>query len=252
MKKIIFSLLILLSILLPFESRSADFSNEKLHYVITYKWGMIHKDAGEATLSSRLSGGNYIFTLTAKTKPWADKIFSVRDTLQASVLKKGFQPIKYVKTAHEGGKYAKDIITYLHSSGHVGGKCQRIRIKNGEKSTSGNTLTATGPTFDMLSVFYFLRIIDYNKLTKGNVTKLTIFSGSKSETLTIHGMGKQEIKLRDKSKRMAYHIRFNFTSGGKKKSSDDIDCWISADDARIPLLLIGTLPVGQVKCYYVG
>ena len=65
-------------------------------------------------------------------------------------------------------------------------------------------------------------------------------------------MGKETVKLRDKTSHEAYHIRFNFTTGGNKKSSDDINCWISADNRKIPLLLIGTLPVGEVKCYYTG
>ncbi|MBD5269204.1 MAG: DUF3108 domain-containing protein [Bacteroides sp.] len=244
--------LAILSLLIPSIATAADFANEKLSYVITYKWGLIQKDAGDAVLSSRLNNGKYTFTLTAKTKPWADKFFPVRDTLTATVLKNGFVPQRYVKIAHEGDKFAKDVITYTHSAGHVGGKCERYRDKNGSQSTAKNTLTATGPTFDMLSVFYFLRIIDYNKLTKGSVTKLTIFSGSKAETLTIRGLGREKIKLRDKTQCEAYRISFTFTTGGKKKSSDDINCWISADDRRIPLLLIGTLPVGQVKCYYTG
>ncbi len=60
---------------------AAGFANEKLHYVISYKWGLIHKDAGEATLTLRRQGADYRIMLAAKTKPWADKIFMVRDTL---------------------------------------------------------------------------------------------------------------------------------------------------------------------------
>ncbi|MDE6446995.1 MAG: DUF3108 domain-containing protein, partial [Muribaculaceae bacterium] len=56
-------------------------ASETLHYVITYKWGLIHKEAGTASLSMRESGGTSHLTLTARTKPWADKVFCVRDTL---------------------------------------------------------------------------------------------------------------------------------------------------------------------------
>ena len=103
----------------------------------------------------------------------------------------------------------------------------------------------------MLSVFYFLRVIDYDKLTSGNVVKATMFSGSKVESLTIRCVGRETIKLRDKSKREAYHIKFKFTTEGKKKSSDDIDAWISTDSRHIPLQVVGSLPVGQVRCYYI-
>ena len=35
---------------------AAGFANEKLHYVISYKWGLIHKDAGEALPDVRRQG----------------------------------------------------------------------------------------------------------------------------------------------------------------------------------------------------
>ncbi len=230
---------------------NVSFADETLHYVISYKWGIIHKDAGEAVLSSRVKNGNYLFTLTARTKPWADKIFNVRDTLRSTVRMEGFQPLKYVKSAHEGGRFARDVISFTYSGNKVAGACSRHREKKGNITNSSLSLSATGPTFDMLSVFYYLRTLPASALAKGAVTRVNIFSGSKSELLTIKGQGEEMVTLRDKSRRKAYRIKFNFTSEGKKKSSDDIDCWISADAHKIPLLLIGTLPVGQVKCYYV-
>jgi hypothetical protein len=56
--------------------------------------------------------------------------------------------------------------------------------------------------------------------------------------------------MRDGSKRQAHCITFRFTQKGGKKSSDNISVWMATDDSRIPLLLVGKLPVGEVKCYY--
>lgn len=230
----------------------AGIKDEKLNYVISYKWGMIHKDAGEATLSLRNHGGEYSVMLAARTKPWADKFYQVRDTLLGSIRKNDFKALSYTKIAHENGKYGKDVITYKYTGSQVTGVCKRYKKnKKGEVSTSTKTLSASGPVYDMLSVFYYLREIDYASLTKGNVFKATVFSGSKAETITIRLIGKEKIKLRNKTEREAYHIRFNFTTGGKKKSSDDIDTWISTDSNHIPLYLTGSLPVGQVRAYYI-
>lgn len=228
---------------------NADFANETLNYAITYKWGMVQKDAGDAKMTLSNHGANYQITLTAKSKPWADKIFSVRDTLRATVAKSGFRPLKYIKVAHEGGKYAKDVIDFSRSGNLTLGKCTRYRVKKGKSSTSANSLSGSGPTFDMLSVFYYLRTIDYATLTAGKTIKVNIFSGSKAETLTIRSAGMQEITLRNKKRVKAYHIKFRFTTAGKKKSSEDIDTWISADSRHLPLLLEGSLPVGKVKCH---
>jgi len=113
-------------------------------------------------------------------------------------------------------------------------------------------LTASGPVFDMLSIFYYLRSLNYEALHNNQVFKATVFSGSKAETITIRCLGKKSIKLKDKTTREAYHIRFNFTQEGGRKSSDDIDTWISADSRHIPLYLVGKLPVGEVRAYFIN
>ena len=229
-----------------------DFADETLHYIITYKWGLIHKEAATATLSLRRQGDNYNLKLTAKTKPWADKFFEVRDTLGSRVQARGFLPLSYTKIAHEGGKYSKDDITYHHSNGgKVGASCMRYREKKGKITKSNTTLSGSGPVYDMLSVFYYLRLLDFNSFTNGKVMRITVFSGLKSETLAVKSSGIETIKMQNGAKRNAWHIRFTFTSDGKKKSSDDIDAWISDDTARIPLMLVGKLPVGQVRVYLV-
>lgn len=234
----------------PFVARSAVtvFPDETLHYVISYKWGLIHKDAGEATLRLRNSGDRYLLTLYGKTKPWADKFYQVRDTLTGSVRKSGFRPLTYSKIAHEKGKYSRDDITYSYSGQTVTGTARRTRDRDGRRTVTEKTLHGQGTVLDMLSVFYFLRTIDYGSLAKGQKLKYTVFSGSKEEVLTIRCTGIEPVELRDKSRRQAYHIKFSFTSGGRSKSSDDIDTWISVADPHIPLLVIGKLPVGQVKC----
>lgn len=244
-------ILCLLGVALPQTAR-AGFQNETLRYVISYKWGAIHKDAGDAVLSLRNNGGNYILGLTARTKPWADKIFQVRDTLNAVLRINGLKPVSYTKSTHEGGKYARDHIVYTHSGNRVTAKCDRIKVKKGKTNRSTKSLAATGSAYDMLSVFYYVRTLNYEKMKSGVMYKTTVFSGSKAESLMIKCLGKERIKLRDKRTVEAWHLRFKFTSDGKKKSSADMDTWVSTDARHVPLLLEGSLPVGKVKCYYIG
>lgn len=231
---------------------AGGFSNETLNYVVSYKWGLVHKDAGDATITLQRHGGNYKITLYGKTKSWADSFYEVRDTLESTVSINGLKPQKYIKTSHEGGKYGKDAITFRYSGSSVKGDCTRYRDKKGKISESSISLTAHGPTYDMLSVFYYLRTLDYSHLSAGEVEKVNMFSGTKLELLTIKYEGKEKVKMKNKTEKEAYHIKFNFTSEGKKKSSDDIDAWISTDSRHIPLLIVGKLAIGQIKCYYVG
>lgn len=126
-------------------ANAADFKPENLHYVISYKWGLVHKDAGEATLTLREDGSRYKLRLTGKTKPWADKFYMVRDTLMATVRKDGFRPVSYSKIAHEDGKYSRDDITYSYGGSTVGGHSVRTRVdKKGNRNVTEKNFTATG------------------------------------------------------------------------------------------------------------
>lgn len=231
---------------------NSGFHNESLRYVISYKWGLIHKDAGEAVLSLKKSGDRYELKLIAKTKPWADKVYKVRDTLLGALTVKDLKPIYYSKITHEKDKYARDDIKYKVSGNSTQGYATRLRNRQGKETVNEKTLTATGPVYDMLSVFYYLRKLDYAQLNKNKIYTATVFSGSKKEIIKIKSLGIEKIKLKDKTSREAYHIKFNFTQEGGKKSSDDIDTWISTDSDHIPLYLVGKLPIGEVRAYFLG
>lgn len=254
MSKISNIIIAMVCVLTAYVTASAEtkFEDETLKYVITYKWGLITKDSGDATLSLKNQGSKYYIKLTGKTRPWADGLFQVRDTL-ISVMDKGqFRPLSYTKIAHEGGRYGKDEINYSYSGNHVTGKGTKYREKKGTVKTSNMELSATGDTFDMLSVFYWIRSIDPAKMAEGKKVTATLFSGSDEETVKIWKVGEATLKMRDGSKCDAWHLRFTFTSRGGKKTSDDIDAWVSKDGKRIPLEIKGKLPLGHVSAYLVN
>lgn len=229
-----------------------NFSNETLRYVITYKWGLITKDSGDATLTLKNQGSKYYIQLTGKTKPWADRLYRLRDTLVSVMDKTKFRPISYTKAAHEGGYVARDVIEYSYSGDKVTGKAHKYRVKKGQTSKTTSELSSTGDTFDMLSVFYWIRSIDPAAMTNGKKVTATLFSGSNEETVKIWKVGEDNIKLHDGSMRDAWHIRFTFTSKGGKKTSDDIDVWLSKDSKRVPLVIRGSLPVGKMSAYLIN
>lgn len=227
---------------------ASDFKDETLHYVISYKWGLINKDAGEATLTLRNSGNRYNLRLVAKTLPWADHYFKVRDTLIATVDKNRLLPLSYSKISHEGGDYRRDDITFSRQGSKTTAKVKRHRVKdNGQSSSSNHVFYANGTAYDMLSVFYYLRTLDYSALEKSRITRTSIFSGSQVETLTIRYAGRKTISLRGGHKREAIKIAFSFTTDGRKKSSESMEAWVAADASHIPLEVIGKLPIGSVR-----
>lgn len=249
MKKILFVSIFIL--LLGAFCRASE--TEKFNYVVTYKWGLIQKDAGDVLITQRPHKGGYELKLHAKTKPWADKIYKVRDTLVSITERDHYKPLEYTYIAHEKNKYRRDDIKFAYAGNTVKGTGTKwVEDKNGKVTESPIELEGNFPAYDMLSVYFFLKDIDYASLKPGETITATIFSGLKEEKLTVKCEGKEKIQLRDKSEHEAWHIQFKFTQKGGKKSSDDINCWISTDSRRIPLLIIGNLPIGQVRVNYQG
>ena len=230
---------------------SEAMEKEEIKYVVSYKWGLIQKDAGDARITKMPKDGGYELKLIASTKPWADRIYKMRDTLISMVGLHKHLPIKYTRLAHEKNKYSRDEIIFTHSGTHSQGKGIKYREKkDGSVYQKDIEVEGLAPAYDILSIFFYIRDLDFDSLKPSETVKTSIFSGDQSEKLTLYCKGKETIKLKDKTEAEAWHVVFKFTSKGGTKSSDDIDCWISADERRIPLLIIASLPVGQIRCNY--
>ncbi|MBD5234182.1 MAG: DUF3108 domain-containing protein [Bacteroidales bacterium] len=227
---------------------SDKMAEETLSYKVMYKWGLINKQAGSATLTLKYAPDGYISQLTASSAPWADKIYMVRDTLNGHMLYDGMRPTFYEKIANEGNERKHDKVSYKRAGGVTSADCVRKVVKKGvQKVDETRTLETQGEAVDMLSSFYFMRRLPYQNWQTGHTEKIDIFSGKRKELLTIeyHGIVKLDI---DGVEKEAYYITFIFTSGGGKKTSDDMEAWISTGKDRVPLRLEGKLPVGKVHC----
>ncbi len=237
----------------PAFAENISFQKESLNYKVMFKWGLVHKQAGRATLTIADNGTKYVAKLTARSESWADKFYSVRDTLISFIGKTDMLPHKYERIAYEGGSFAHDIVTFSRNGNIFTGDTERYRRKKNAKEIvkSTGSLTAEGHTVDLLSVFYYLRAIDFNSITPGYSKTINIFSGKKKELLNIKYHGEETLSLNGK-KYNTYRISFTFTTDGSKKSSDDIYTWISVENSHIPLKLEGKLNGGKIQCLYTG
>ena len=227
-------------------SSAAGLSDEVLHYKVMFKWGLISKVAGYATLDLRTSPTEDRATLTARSAKWADRIYSLRDTLYTTMDPATMLPSLYVYIAHENGKYVKDTVKFSRSGDTFTGLATRSkRNKDGEWSHAETTLQATGPSVDLLSLFFYVRRVDFPSMSAGTTVAMNCFSGKKTEKLTLTYKGTQKVTVNDKEQ-LAYFVAFTFTKDGKK-SSAPIYAWLATDAARTPLKVEGTLPVGKIR-----
>ena len=227
---------------------------ERLTYDVMYKWGLINKKAGSVSLVPRphSTKNDFQAVLTAATAPWADNIFMLRDTLMGTINSSNFLPIYYEKIAHEGNELKHDIVRFSKKGYTSTGDCVRKVWKKGKVfRDETRELEAVGTTVDMMSSFYYMRNLPFEKWTKGHTLTINIFSGKQKEKLSFKYQGIDNVEAKGKTY-PCYHITFIFTGDGGKKTSDNMDAWIRADESRVPIRLEGKLPVGKVQCELVS
>lgn len=240
--------LVLFSLIALTTYASTSFEEETVKYKVMYKWGLINKKAGTATITLRDLDDRYSAQLTARSESWADRFYSVRDTLNGEFSKEGLRPSFYEKIAHEGGESKHDIVKFSYFGAKVTGDCSRRVVKKGKETINNKLkLESAGTTVDMLSSFYYMRALPYDNWPIGQDHTITIFSGKRKESLTLKYHGVETVEVDDKSYE-CYHITFIFTGEEGKKTSDDMDAWITTDKRRLAVQLEGKLPVGKVRC----
>lgn len=228
-------------------------SGETLHYDIFYHWGIIWKKAARGTLHLKEAcyrgQDAYHMNLACKTLSFADKIMRVRDTLNAYTTR-GVLPLHYEKISNEGSYWGKDVLDYIYRSNKTGGKVEIFRRNRPTRDTI-NWIPTHG--YDMLSVFYYLRTLDYNNFKLFHTIALPIFTGRKVITMNVKYMGKTIVTLRNKKQWHAYRFNLSFVNDDNLKDEDPpIEVWMSNDKRKIPLKVEGKLPLGSLQAEYSG
>ena len=157
----------------------------------------------------------YTSVLKARTLPFADNIFKVRDTLVSDMQRnKELLPIYYAKLADENGTYRKDEVNYTYDGNSTTGNIRLYRPKR--NAIEDYTLTEPGIVYDMLSIFYVIRTFDFRAMEMYQIYNTKIFSGKNLEHLEIEYLG-QEILKQNKKEYSTYKLRFRFYDRTGKK-----------------------------------
>lgn len=236
---------------------------ESLTYNVYFHMGFIWANAGRGVLSlteETESNGNkrYHGQLAAKSLSVVEHIMKVRDTLD-TWMSPAYVPYEFVKKTHEG-KYncierniykpvLKDKSAGLSASNvkSTNVKVHRWRKKGGEAATDADTTHYVGePAFDMLSLFYTMRKMDFASMKKGESKKFATFPGMKKEWYKVEFCGKEKVTLRSGKKYDTYCVLLNVATKGQSKTP--IKAWISTTQDQRPLKVIIELSrIGSIQ-----
>lgn len=236
---------------------------ESLKYNAYWHWGFIWKLAGSGTLNlweEQMSDSTkrYHGQLCGRSLSIVESIMQVRDTLDCYYTE-NLIPIEYCKKTNEGNYHATER-NYYHS--YVNGKVQRnvydlsrsdvdstyidIYRWRSKKGNDRKTVRNDGVGFDMLSIFYELRALDFDHMKKGEKIDYHITSGVKNRTLHIKYKGRETCTLKNGRKYSSHAVELTFAS--KDSDSTPITAWLSTDPDHRPLSVVISLKrIGAVQ-----
>ena len=270
---LILSLLLVLYVLMPSSgimaaTRNATVkeqkSTESLNYTIYVHMGFIWAKAGYGGLTfydEKLSDGTTQKhgRLAAKSLNIVEHIMKVRDTLDCW-FNADMVPTAFRKGTHEGSynaiaQYAYHPYWNKKSAAHTPKDVDSTYVeinrwrKKGKDEPENQHAEYTNPgvAYDMLSVFYSIRNLDYAHMAKGKKMQFVCYDGTDSQIINVEYQGAEKCTLRNDKEYDAYLIYLTFDTKGQ--DATPLKVWVTrTSDHRPVKAVIALKRIGSVHC----
>lgn len=251
-------------------------TEEQLVYNVYFHVGFIWAKAGDGTLTMyrEMDFEGHRRThcqLAAKSLSVVEHIMRVRDTLDC-YFSPEFLLTEFSKRTHEGKYNCIETNIYSHTfsdgtetsfekisspytsrktPGDVAkttGKVHRWRQKGNEPVELSDTVhVVPEAAYDMLSLFYVMRRLDYSSMQKGDKLTFPCFAGLKNEPINVEFVGEEDIELRNGRKAKTFAVNMRFATKGQ--DSTPVQVWFERNETQLPLrVVIGLNRIGSVQC----
>lgn len=219
-------------------------TGEKVEYRVHY--GFINAAEAKVEVSKSVSMINsrpcYRVNVTGKTVGAFDLISKVRDTWRSYIDTSAILPHLFERHIQEN-RYRKEEKIYFNHN-----KDQAVSSVKDETKT----FNVPNNIHDIISGYFFLRTIDFDKVSEGEIIEVPTFFDGEVYKLRVRYVGKDVIKTKFGKTRV---LRINPLIPDNKffKGEGAMRLWVSDDSNKIPLkaqveLMIGSLEM-DLKSY---
>lgn len=216
---------------------------EEITYKLYYNWNFIWLSAGEVTFRVRDLGDQYHLSAVGRTYKSYEWFYKVRDYYDTYVDKGTLLPSTSIRNIHEGGYKLYDKVTFDRDRNVAVG----LRGKTRDVATV-KEYDVDSCIHDMLSIVYYTRNIDFDKMKSGTEFPIKIFLDKEIYPLNVKYFGTEERKKVKGQGRFQTHVFSPQVIAGEVfKKDDQMKVWVSADENKIPMLIESPVSVGSVK-----
>ena len=211
---------------------------EKVEYRVHY--GFINAAEAKVEIARNITVVNnrpcYKINVTGRTVGPFDLISKVRDTWRSYVDTVAILPQVFYQSIQENKYRKEETITFNHA------KDQAISNVRDELKT----YPVPNNIHDIISGYFFLRTINFDKVSEGEVIEVPTFFGGEVYKLRVRYVGKDVIKTKFGKTRV---LRLNPLIPDNKlfKGEGAMRLWISDDSNKIPLKVEVELVIGSLE-----
>lgn len=205
---------------------------EKL--IFDVKYGFVTAGIAEMSIPKikKMSGREvYNINFTVNSVSTFDPFYKVRDRYVTYMDVEGLFPWRFEQHLREGS-YSKDFSAYFDQ-------------RRGIAKTSEGSYEIPQFVHDIVSAFYYARVLDYSHLKEGDLFHLENFYKDKVHPLDVVFHGRETVHVGAGTFDCVI-IEPLVKEGGLFKHDGDIIIWLSDDDLKIPIKVKTKIIIGSV------
>ena len=255
-KPITLILMILLQVLLPVNISGqtekcniinrASAPGESLTYVVSYNIFIFWTDVGVVnfTVSEVEKDKHKRLHLhgTGLSFPTWNWFFKVEDSYESWTDPVTLKPYEFKRDVYEGG-YEIDIHYNFNREQNVAWSTS----SKTNKAEWKDTIKITECTYDVLSILYYTRNIDYSAFYPNDTIPVIILLDNELTNIYFRYLGKENIRVRGFGKFRCIKFSVYLVEGTLFKGGEDMEVWVTDDENKIPLKINSPILVGSVK-----
>jgi hypothetical protein len=221
-------------------------SGEEITYTVAYNWFIIWTEVGEVTfrVNETTIFNEPCLHLAGKGTTYSswDWFFKVRDRYESWVHPVTLKPYFFIRDVNEGGYKFRYKYIFNRTKGYA--LTSYTRPGKPEKM---DTVDITECTFDMISISYYSRNIDYTRYKPGDTIPVTILLDNILENIYFRYQGIENIKIRRFGEFECIKFSVFLVAGSVFKGGEYMSIWVTNDKNRIPLYAESPIIIGSIK-----
>lgn len=215
---------------------------ESLTYVINYKWGAVDTDVGEAVTNLSYKDGMFHSVITGRTFKFYDVFFRVREHFESKFYEEPIRPHYFYRDSQEGKYRMRNTFLFNGEDNTIDAKIQKY-----ERTPKDTILQGHANTFDIPSLFYKVRRIDFDSVALGVKQPISFAIDDDVYEFYYILIGREVKKIKGLGTFNTLKFAVRLIAGSVFTGEEEMSIWVTDDENKIPLLFESPIIVGRVQ-----